>query len=66
MLKFRPYKNFSQNSKTVNGRGRVGNIKKNQFQHLLLLAGRNVICMVMRINRSLRVLRNFSAMGTSN
>jgi len=28
MLEFRPHKNFSRNSKTVNGRGRIGNIKK--------------------------------------
>jgi len=28
MLEFRPHKNFSHNSKTVNGRGRIGNIKK--------------------------------------
>jgi hypothetical protein len=28
LLEFRPHKNFSQNSKAVNERGRVGNIKK--------------------------------------
>jgi hypothetical protein len=28
VLEFRPHKNFSQNNKTFNGRGRVGNIKE--------------------------------------
>jgi len=60
VLEFRPHKNFSQNNNSVNGKGRV--------VPTFVIAGweKKSSAWLTWINLSLRVLRNFSAMGASN